>query len=682
MRHFCKLKSLIGFSRGVYTLQCQRRDQRTVSSKSTHVCHVYYLSQANIGTVGLSTHDLSDHYSNVAVESRSRLKLHRVGDSVDDGTPKPVALVMAFAVLLARPWTPILTRRGSVLRSAFRPCLRVSYIKPGAPLVTRCDLSTASAPSPPIPPENIGKEPAEKVPSTSKSAMFAPNMSFKDLGVSAPIAERLSKAGIETPTNAQASVMPLLLEGISMQLDYATKVREFHVAEFEAVGREDMNATEDNERNPDAVNSDEPPRRLKEDVNDVLMFGAETGCGKTLAYLLPYIQAVSDQSLTVKLKAIILVPSRELCNQIVNFLHLYFDHPPPHIVLAGGNPPDVSDTKDMRVVIATPAALLNHLRFSQKADVSDKVIVIDEADMLLSGSFLRDVEVVLDQPGMKPFATRRNDAVRAANANRLVFVGATYPHWTGEKVRSIITWMRRRYPDMRSVQTGDIHKRNSALQSRWFHLPTELERVKELARILREDVGEREKVMVFCNKAETAPRVRGDIESELGEVGIGEKFGGSIELHKHVKAAERAECLRMFRAGTARLLFCTDLASRGLDLGDVTRVIEFDFATNVVAYLHRIGRTARAGAMGVTDHFYDDVSMPLADAIRKKAETEDTVVESIFSRRRGFRRKLKKRAAEEAAVLDGADNIGSPSKSMDDVEIDEMTDEERKRWET
>lgn len=501
--------------------------------------------------------------------------------------------------------------------------------------------------------------------------MFAKDMTFGSLGVTPVIADRLGKAGLNTPTNAQVAIIPLLLDGLSMQMEYASKVREFDsaTAQLEEVDPETVSEEASPER----------PSRSPEDVNDVLMFGAETGCGKTLAYLLPYIQAVRDSP--INMKAIILVPSRELCIQIGRFLQIYFDDPPSHIVLAGGNPLDVSDAKSVHVVIATPAALLNHLRFSQKADVSDKMIIIDEADMLLTGSYLRDIEEILDQPGMKPFARRRNGEVRKANGNRLVFVGATYPHWTGEKVRSIITWMKQRYPTVRSVQTGDIHRRNTGLQSRWYHISTELERVQRLAEIMREDVAPGEKVMVFCSKADTVKRVHRDLITELSLEKLSELFGSSVELHKMVQVSDRADCLKQFRDGNARLLFCTDLASRGLDLGDVTRVIEFDFATNVVAYLHRIGRTARAGAKGCTDHFYDDVSKPLADAVRAKAETESTVVESIFSRRRGFRRKLKKAAALATASAEASAEPGAgSSKSMDNVEIDEMTEEEKERW--
>lgn len=503
----------------------------------------------------------------------------------------------------------------------------------------------------------------------STSNMFAEGLNFTSIGISESTAARLSQAGIQTPTNAQASLVPVLLHGISLQANYAAAVREF----LESSKTENL----DDEQNS-KHSAVEHPTRPPEDVNDVLMFGAETGCGKTLAYLLPFIEASRDSP--VPLKAIILVPSRELCNQTATFLQQYFEDAPRHIVLAGGNPPDVSDMKGVRLIIATPGALLNHLKMNRRADNSDKVIIIDEADMLLTGAFLKDIERILDQPGMKPFATRRNAAIREANANRLVFVGATFPHWTGDRVRSIVTWTKRRYPTVRSVQTTQLHKRNARLQSRWFYIPSELDRIKKLVDILRHDVKHGDKVMVFCAKAETAQRILTHISDEVGPEELFEKFGGVVELHKLLRGSERVDSLDSYRNGEKRLMVCTDLGSRGLDLGQVTRVIEFDFSTNVVGYLHRIGRTARAGADGMTDHFYDDVSRPLAETVREKAETEGTVVESVFSRNRSFRRKLKKKSLRNE---EGGDNEGNEvplPQSMEDVEIDEMDEEERERW--
>lgn len=571
------------------------------------------------------------------------------------------------SVSLTRP----ILRRLSPLRR------RHHILPPNVP--HRSIFALTTSPSPNFPSPNSSSNPSDP-------NMFATDKSFTSLGVSSPLAHTLATLGIATPTKTQASVVPILLSGLDMQLEYAAQIRAYDQAksalEKNLVQRVVNPAPSESLTSPDMPTPSETPisdlplqssplpdrpSRLPEDVNDVLMIGAETGSGKTLAYLLPYVQAV--RTATTDLKAVILVPSRELCSQIATFLTSYFETPPPHIVLAGGQPPDVADIKAVKVVIATPTALLNYFRFNPKHDASDKYIVIDEADMLLSGAFLPDVERILNQPGMKPFATRKNSHLIDANRNRLLFIGATYPHWTGDRVKSIITWMRRRYPNIQAVQTEAIHKRSTRLTSRWQYLTDENARIEALHQILSNELTSEDKVMVFASKADTVRRICETMQHQLGETFISEHFGSIVQLHKLVRTEERASNLENFRNGEARLLFCTDLASRGLDLGSVTRVVEFEFASNVVAYLHRIGRTARAGLGGVTDHFYDEVSRPLAEAIQQRAEKETTVVEGVFSRKRSFRRKFKKKMGEESVV-----------KGLEDVEIDEADEEEKARW--
>lgn len=466
--------------------------------------------------------------------------------------------------------------------------------------------------------------------------MFAEGLRFADLGVGEENCGRLEAMGMTTPSRVQAAVVPMLIDGIGVQMEYGRVLREAEGA-FEELQDTDGEGEGEGEYEEPVYVRPVPP----EDDGDVVMLGAETGSGKTLAYLLPYIEACRRHPESAT-KAIVLVPSRELCTQVARLLREYFPAAPPHLVIAGGLPPDVADIKSVRIVIATPAALLNYFRFSPKIDGNDKYIVVDEADMLLTGSFCRQVEDILDQPGMKPFARRKNSADRDVNRNRLVFVGATYPHWTGEKVKSIVTWMRKRYPGIQTVQTDAIHRRSTAITDRWHFMPAAADRLLALRKLLA-DCDAAEKIMIFCALSGTAEEV---YEALLDD----EKFGPVTRLHKRVPAFDREDALARFRASESRLLVCTDLAARGLDLGNVTRVIEYDFSSNVVGYLHRIGRTARAGASGRTDHFYDDGNRALAEAIRERSSDNTSVVEGVFSRDRSFRRKFRKRQREDASM--------------------------------
>jgi len=107
-----------------------------------------------------------------------------------------------------------------------------------------------------------------------------------------------------------------------------------------------------------------------------------------------------------------------------------------------------------------------------------------------------------------------------------------------------------------------------------------------------------------------------------------------------VSPEERDRTLRSFAAGACRVLVCTDLAARGLDISGVGHVVQFEFATNVVGHLHRLGRTARAGSSGRATHFFE----PGADlpGLVRAATEAGVPLEEAFSRKRGLRKKIKK----------------------------------------
>lgn len=473
---------------------------------------------------------------------------------------------------------------------------------------------------------------------SDEESFFHPSASFESLGLSSQFCESLKSAGIMRPTHVQVETIPRLLNGLECQIEYAQTLR---AAEKEHEEQESLHDPESGE-----MKTFEPPDPPERDVDDVLMVGAETGSGKTLSYLLPFIEAMRRHP-DADVKAVVLQPTRELCAQTLRLLHSYVPAAPRALVLSGGSLPDVHDLKNVRIYIATPAALRQYVNFSTAALRNDKYIVVDEADMLLSGSFLSEVSHILAQPSMKPFATRRNS--QRGNRNRLVFVAATYPHWVGTRVKSVVTWAAARYPALRATHTAQIHRRSERIASTWRLVQDDDDRLEALCALLA-DAGPRgEKVMVFAASASRADELNTAVRTR--DPALCEAFGDAVTLHKKALPRDRADALRRFAADEARLLFCTDVASRGLDLGRVTRVVEYDFATNVVAHLHRIGRTARAGASGHTDHFYDDVSKPLVDAIRARDERDENVVDGVFSRKRSFRRKLKK-ALREA---DGGD---------------------------
>lgn len=139
-------------------------------------------------------------------------------------------------------------------------------------------------------------------------------------------------------------------------------------------------------------------------------------------------------------------------------------------------------------------------------------------------------------------------------------------------------------------------------------------------------------IMVFANTASDAALLAAALRVEGVE---------NVEYHKNVSQPVRQESLRQFRLNEVSVLVCTDQASRGLDLPNVRHIIQAEFATNVVQYLHRVGRASRAGVMGGATNYYDDQSMVLVNSILSQSN-----IEKSFSRRRGFRSRLKRSLIE------------------------------------
>jgi superfamily II DNA/RNA helicase len=138
------------------------------------------------------------------------------------------------------------------------------------------------------------------------------------------------------------------------------------------------------------------------------------------------------------------------------------------------------------------------------------------------------------------------------------------------------------------------------------------------------------RTMVFTNTAASCKAAHATLQS----AGI-----SAVPYHKDLTLPERAENLAAFRSGDVPVLVCTDLAARGLDIPDVTHIVQFEFALNVVQHLHRLGRAARAGRRGAATSFWDSKSAELAKSVRA-AGVAGTMDDS-FSRRRGFRKKFR-----------------------------------------
>ncbi|ONK76777.1 uncharacterized protein A4U43_C03F32040 [Asparagus officinalis] len=226
-------------------------------------------------------------------------------------------------------------------------------------------------------------------------------------------------------------------------------------------------------------------------------------------------------------------------------------------------------------------------------------------------------------------------------SKQYIFVAATLPG-SGKKTAGGV--LRRMFPDAIWVSGNYLHRHNPRLEQRWFEVTddTQVDALLDAVRCSHKDHHvnsylEVNRTMVFTNTVDAAESVA----KILQRVGI-----KCLSYHSETSLEERATNLTTFRENGG-VLVCTDAAARGLDIPNVSHVIQAEFATSAVDFLHRIGRTARAGQSGIVTSLYNKSNQDLVSAVRQ-AGNMGLPVENAFSRKRSFRNKLKKRGKTSA----------------------------------
>ncbi|EOY00351.1 DEA(D/H)-box RNA helicase family protein isoform 5 [Theobroma cacao] len=360
------------------------------------------------------------------------------------------------------------------------------------------------------------------------------------------------------------------------------------------------------------------------------------------------------------------------------------------------------------IIVSTPAALLNNID-PKEIHRSDfirgiKYVVFDEADMLLSGGFhnhvirlmhmLRFDEKLLSRMNKsgsenpaelnsdslsrfdfegekdiqnesfseaeeiseddvdaedlkdetKTWPVKKKDWRRVRKnyerSKQYIFVAATLPV-NGKKTAGAV--LKKMFPDANWVSGNYLHYHNPRLKEKWIEVTTDtqvdalIEAIKQFnSKALDHGTGV-SRTMVFGNTVEAVQAVA----NILQRAGI-----ECYCYHKDLSLEERAETLDDFRE-KGGIFVCTDAAARGVDIPNVSHVIQADFATSAVDFLHRVGRTARAGQFGVVTNLYTESNRDLVNAIRTAGKLGQPV-EAAFSRKRSFRNKLKKRGSNNA----------------------------------
>lgn len=353
---------------------------------------------------------------------------------------------------------------------------------------------------------------------------------------------------------------------------------------------------------------------------------AQTGTGKTAAFGIPLLQMIDTKEKS--LQAIVLSPTRELAIQIAEeFRKLSkFSHGIKILPIYGGQ--DI--TKQIRslkggiqVVIGTPGRVMDHMRRHTLKMEHVKMVVLDEADEMLNMGFIDQVEKI----------------IKSISTDRVTMLfSATIP----EEIEALIN----RY--MKSPEKIEIESQNlisDRIAHRYFEV-VENEKLDLLRRVLI--THNPETCIMFCRTKDNVDKVYTYLKNNKYPCG---------KIHGGMMQNERLEVMNNFKKGRFPFLVATDVAARGIDVEDITEVINFDVPLEKESYVHRIGRTGRAGKNGIAitfvtpfeDRFFNEIQEYIKINIEKSEMIdEDMIKDSIDA----FNKRLSTRPKEKSIKQD------------------------------
>ena len=302
-------------------------------------------------------------------------------------------------------------------------------------------------------------------------------------------------------------------------------------------------------------------------AGDDVIAQAQTGTGKTAAYALPIIENID---ISVRhTQALVLAPTRELAVQVAASFKNYAKHRNLNTVAIYGGQPIERQFRFLatgaHVVVATPGRLIDHINRGTISLGNVKCIVLDEADEMLAMGFIEDVEQIL---------------AKIPQPHQTAMYSATMPE--------PILNLSKRYMNNPARVSIAATQRTAELVEQRVYEAHHSERLEVLSRLLQyEEPGA---AMIFC-------RTRNDVD-QLGEKLTARGFNCDT-LHGELSQTQRDRVMQRFRTAQSTILVATDVAARGLDVDHVTHVINYEIPPDPEVYVHRIGRTGRAGRSGI-----------------------------------------------------------------------------------
>ena len=327
--------------------------------------------------------------------------------------------------------------------------------------------------------------------------------------------------------------------------------------------------------------------------NDVLA-GAQTGTGKTAGFTLPLLQKLQQGTVNRRrIRALVLTPTRELAAQVAESVRTYGKHLPFRTgVIYGGvsiNTQIANLRKGVDVVVATPGRLLDHLQQGTIKLDAVEILVLDEADRMLDMGFIRDIRKI-----MKVLPEKRQNLLFSATFSA--------------EIRRLAADLLNAPMEIQVAVNGRPAEGVSQIV-----YPVDRTRKREL---LAHKIGAENwrQVLVFTRTKHGANRLAAQLEAD----GL-----NSAAIHGNKSQAARVRALNNFKTGKVRVLVATDVAARGLDIERLPHVVNFELPHVPEDYVHRIGRTARAGHEG------NAVSLVCVDEHKLLADIEKLLQKKI-----------------------------------------------------
>ncbi|MDO9055336.1 MAG: DEAD/DEAH box helicase [Sulfuricurvum sp.] len=302
-----------------------------------------------------------------------------------------------------------------------------------------------------------------------------------------------------------------------------------------------------------------------------MLAGAQTGTGKTAGFTLPMLQILSDKKTSKphrKIRALILTPTRELAAQVAESVKIYGKYLPlKSAVIFGGvgiNPQITMLRNGIDILIATPGRLLDHVGQGTVDLSAVEFFILDEADRMLDMGFIRDI--------------RRVITILPKARQNLLF-SATY----SDDIKTLASTL------LRNPAEVEVARRNTSselVKQSVIHVDC-----KRKSALLGEMIGKNkwEQVLVFTRTKHGANK----LTEYLQKIGI-----TAAAIHGNKSQAARTKALNDFKCSSVRVLVATDIAARGIDIDALPHVVNFELPNIAEDYVHRIGRTGRAGCEG------------------------------------------------------------------------------------